>query len=169
MLPDLHEPLPRVADERSMLISFLEYFRSVLLRKVYGLTTEQAQQQLPPSELHLHGLVRHMAFVEHYWFVKAATGSSEPHPFDDPTDIDRDFHPLESDDLAHDVARLHTAIERSRQIEAEAGSLDAIAELQRDGAPVNLRWIMIHMIEEYARHCGHADFLREAVDGSVAD
>jgi hypothetical protein len=168
-VPELHEPLPRVADERSMLMSFLEYFRSVLLRKVYGLTTEQAQLRLPPSGLHLHGLVRHMAYVENYWFVKAFSGSSEPHPFDDPTDVDRDFHPLESDDLAHDVALLHTSIERSLRIEAEAASLDQIAVLQRDGEPVNLRWIMIHMIEEYARHCGHADFLREAIDGTAGD
>ncbi len=167
--PELQPPLPRIGDERAMLRSFLEYFRSLLDRKVFGLTTEQSQQKLPPSDLHLHGLVRHMAFVEHYWFTSMFAGSDEPHVYDDPTDEDRDFHPLESDDVITDLAVLRAESDRSRLIESSALSLDHISIKQRHGEPVNLRWIMIHLIEEYARHCGHADFLREAIDGTTGD
>jgi Protein of unknown function (DUF664) len=167
--PELVPPLPRTGDERAMLGSFLEYFRSVLLRKVSGLTTEQSQRLVPPSTIHLHGLVRHLAFVEQYWFENIFAGSDEEFHWDDPTDDDRDFHPLPNDELSSDLSVFLTQVERSRQIVSSAGSLDQLGHKLRAGEPVSLRWIMIHMIEEYARHCGHADFLREAIDGVTGD
>jgi integrase len=167
--PELLPPLPRTGDERAMLRSFLDYFRSVLLRKVDGLTTEQSQATIKPSALHLHGLIRHMAFVEHYWFAQIFAGDDEPFYWDDPTDEDRDFHPLPSDLLEADLQLLVTEIERSRLTEASAASAEQIATKQRAGEAVSLRWIMLHMVEEYARHCGHADFLREAIDGATGD
>jgi hypothetical protein len=167
--PELYPPLPRTGDEREMLRSFLEYFRSVLTRKVHGLTTEQAQLVVAPSDLHLHGLVRHMAYVEQYWFANLFVGVDEAHHWDDPTDADRDFHPLPEDSLADDLLVFQHELTRSRRTELAAASLDQIAVRQRQDEPVSLRWIMIHMIEEYARHCGHADYLRQAIDGVTGD
>jgi Protein of unknown function (DUF664) len=167
--PVLSSPLPRTGNEREMLVSFLDYFRSILLRKVHGLTTQQAQQRLEPSDLHLHGLIRHMAFVEQYWFTNLFAGVDETFYWDDPTDPDRDFHPLSGDELGPDLQLLLNEHERSRHVERHASALDQVAVKQREGEPVDLRWIMIHMIEEYGRHCGHADFLREAIDGVTGD
>lgn len=167
--PPLHPPLPRTGEERDILRSFLEYFRSVLCRKVYGLTATQAQTTLPTSDLHLHGLVRHLAYVEQYWFTVIFEGGDDVHHWNDPTDDDRDFHPLATDELSADLDVLLSEFGRSRAIESGASSLDQLAVKQREREPVNLRWIMIHMIEEYARHCGHADLLREAVDGATGD
>jgi hypothetical protein len=167
--PALHPPLPRTGNERDMLNAFLEFFRSVLQRKVYGLTTPQAQQTVAPSDLHLHGLIRHMAFVEQYWFSHIFAGDESLTLWNDPTDVDRDFHPLPDDQLAADLDVFLTECDRSRAIERSAASLDQGSIKQREDEDVSLRWIMIHMIEEYARHCGHADFLRQAIDGMTGD
>jgi uncharacterized damage-inducible protein DinB len=158
---------PTVPDgERESLDAWLEYHRATLLIKCAGLTPEQlARRSCPPSTLSLLGLVRHMADVE-AWF----------HDFDgQPVDgiytaqPDRDVH-FDDVDPAHaddDLANLQWAVRRSRA--AVAGrSLDDISPDGGD-VPYSLRWIYQHMIEEYARHNGHADLLRERIDGATGD
>lgn len=170
------ELLP-TADEATTLWSFLEYYRSILIRKAEGITEEQARRTLGPSELTLLGLVRHMAEVERSWFRRrfmdvecamlycgdAASGG----------DPDGDFHPTDADTLDEALRALLDEIEFARH--ATAGvAMDTLARADPawnriPGWRPTLRWIVVHMIEEYARHCGHADLLREAVDGTTGD
>jgi hypothetical protein len=146
----------------------LDYHRHVLLRKVDGITEQQARTTIASSDLTLLGLVRHLALVEQYWFGEVFLGLSEISHWDDPDDRDRDFHPLEGDTLADALVVLHAEIDRARHAVSTA-SFDATAVGQREGQQVTLRWIMAHLVEEYARHCGHADLLREAIDGTTGD
>lgn len=173
-------PLPRIAaDERTTLEQFLDYFRGVLLRKADGLDDAQARMRVGASDLDMLGLVRHMAGVERWWFAQALDGSDVPELWinpADPDDGDADFHHQPDDTLAEAVQALHGEIADARRREAAHTSLDDVTAIDL-GPPDNperygrrsLRWIMVHMIEEYARHCGHADLLREAIDGEVGD
>ncbi|MDO8391914.1 MAG: DinB family protein [Actinomycetota bacterium] len=170
-------PLPAVAvDERTSLIQFLDYFRSVLLRKADGLSEAQARIRIEPSTMDLLGLVRHMAVVEQGWFTHAFLGSEEPTHWEDPDDDDSDWHHTPADTLADGRATLLTEIEKSRAAAASAPTLEHLTAIEV-GPPDNpdrygrraLRWVMIHMIEEYARHCGHADLIRERIDGATGD
>jgi hypothetical protein len=159
---------PYGGDEGAVVTWLLDYHRHVLLRKVEGITDQQARTTIASSDLTLLGLVRHLGLVEQYWFGDVFLGLSETSHWDDPDDRDRDFHPLEGDTLADAVAVLRAEIDRARQI-AATSSFDAPAVGQREGQLVRLRWIMVHLVEEYARHCGHADLLREAIDGKTGD
>jgi hypothetical protein len=158
------------------LTQFLDYFRSVLLRKVDGLDEAQARVRIAPSPMDLLGLIRHMALVEQWWFTQAFAGSTETDLWFDPTDHDRDWNHTAEDTLAVALDALHSEIGKSRAVTAGAQSLDQVTAIDvgpsdnpdRFG-PRSLRWVMVHMIEEYARHCGHADLLREVVDGSIGD
>jgi uncharacterized damage-inducible protein DinB len=170
--------LPGVAcDERTTLEQFLDYFRSVLLRKAAGLDDAQARLRVGASEVDILGLVRHLALVEQFWFSQAFAGSSEPDLWaDNSDDPDRDWHHTVDDTLATATAALTAEIHRSRAITAGASSLDQLTAIDvgPDDDPDrfgrrSLRWILVHMIEEYARHCGHADLLRETIDGTVGD
>lgn len=177
MTPDELSPaLPTIdgtADERLMLRQFLDYFRAVLERKASGLTAEQLRTPVVPSNLTLGGLLLHMAGVEEGWFSQCFLDRALGEPW---TDIDWDATPdweLENvDRFTTDemFGYFRAACERSRRIEAEARSLDLMTakEFPND-RQWSLRWIMVHMIEEYARHCGHADFIRQAIDGTVGD
>lgn len=146
----------------------LDHHRQVLLGKVAGMTDEQARTKVASSDLTLLGLVRHLAGVEQYWFGEVFLGLHEPPHWDDSADHDRDFHPLPSDTVADAVGVLCAEVERARQI-AFTTSFDASAVRRREGRPVNLRWIMVHLVEEYARRCGHADLIRQAIDGATGD
>jgi Protein of unknown function (DUF664) len=159
---------PYGGDERAVVSWLLDYHRHVLLGKVAGITEDEARMTIASSDLTLLGLARHLAGVEQYWFGEVFLGLSEPSRWDDPDDRDRDFHPHLGDTLADARRVLHTEIERARQI-AAAASFDALAVGRREGQPVNLRWIMVHLIEEHARHCGHADLIRQAIDGIIGD
>lgn len=160
------DPL-QVAPEREALVSWLDFHRAQLLSKLDGLTAEQAGRRLVGSLTTLHGLVRHMAYVEHVWFVWVLAGSDEPNYYDCTSDRDADFRLDRSDGLDADVAVFQAACERSRTILAGL-PLDERRQVPRLGE-VDLRWIMIHMVEEYARHTGHADIIRELIDGVTAD
>jgi Protein of unknown function (DUF664) len=169
--PDLDPDPPRAAPERDMLVSFLDYFRSVLVRKASGLTPDQLDVALPPSTLTLGRLLRHMSLVEDHWFGYVLHGR-EYHA--DWTAADWEAQPDWEMDTAGDfsptelAAQFHAAVDRSRSA-IDGFDLDRVAvRLGRFGA-TSLRWILIHMIEEYARHCGHADMLRESIDGQVGD
>ncbi|QSB13549.1 DinB family protein [Natronosporangium hydrolyticum] len=162
-----HDP-PYVADEREMLVGWLEFHRATLLHKCAGLTDEQLiQAACPPSNLTLLGLVRHMAEVERNWFSHRF-GDQPVEPLywreDQP---DYDFEAVASADPAADFAIFTKEIEQSRRAVATR-SLDEVFEY-RKGGMISLRWVYIHMIEEYARHNGHADLLRERIDGVTGE
>lgn len=155
---------PRVAPERQALAGWLDAQRAELLAKLDGLTDEQADRRLVPSLTTLHGLVRHMTKVEFAWFVMYIEGSEEPAPFGWPDRVDGDFLLDDGVSLQQDVDRFVAACERSREAFARV-SLDDVRTHRRFGE-LDVRWIMVHMIREYAQHNGHADILRELIDGT---
>ncbi len=159
---------PLDGDERAASCWLLDYHRHVFLRKVDGITEEQARTTVAASDLTLLGLARHLGGVEQYWFAELFLGLDEPAHWDDPDDRDRDFHVRDGDSLSDAVAVLRAEIDRARELTAIT-SFDAVAVRDRRGQAVNLRWIVVHLIEEYARHCGHADLIREAIDGVTGD
>ncbi|OIJ27943.1 DinB family protein [Nocardioides luteus] len=160
---------PYVADESTTLRTFLDFHRATLLRQAAGLDHEQLNRPFPPTTMTLAGLLKHMAFVEDIWFGVRLAGNVPSAPFDTaPWDDDQDwdFTSASEDDPEALRSLLRDAIARSNQLIDAAGSLDRIAVGRtRDGQEISLRWILVHMIEEYARHCGHADLMREAIDG----
>jgi uncharacterized damage-inducible protein DinB len=162
--PD-RSPTARTGSECEQLESMLDFYRATLLAKCSGLDVERlSARPVPSSELTLLGLLRHAAGNEQWWFERVFAGL-EPEPYyQDPDDPDADFHHLDDETLHETLEKLRTSCERSRDLVA-GRSLDELAKAPWDGQPVNLRWILIHMIEEYARHCGHADLLRELLDG----
>jgi hypothetical protein len=168
--PPLSEPEP-LTGERHALRQWLDFHRSVLLRKATGVTEDDARLTLTPGGVSLIGLVRHLTEVERNWFQRGFRGdaSVEPLYYSD-ADPDGDFHPGPQDTLAEALATYTATCEQSRAIESAAASLDELAErVHPEMGRFNLRWIILHMIEETARHNGHADFLRETIDGSTGD
>jgi uncharacterized damage-inducible protein DinB len=174
MVDDLVDPRRSepdyLLDERPMLEAWLEFHRMTLLLKCEGLDDRQRKAHpVPTSLLSLHGLVRHMAEVERIWFRSALLREPDaPSLFGRVRQgsvlIEADLAPLDDADWSSDVSVWKAECESSRQ--ASAGrSLDSTG--LRHGEPCSLRWIYAHMIEEYARHNGHADLLREMVDGAV--
>ncbi|MBA2812189.1 DinB family protein [Streptomyces sp. KM273126] len=162
-LPD-GRPIPLLTgDERPMLESWLAFHRATLALKCTGLDDAQLRTaSAEPSELTLLGLVQHLAEVERNWFQRALTGHDVPHLFG-PTGYE--LAPERGIDEA--LAVWHEEVARSEELCA-GRSLDdtgRIADGPMDGLEVSLRWILIHMIEEYARHNGHADIVRERIDG----
>ncbi len=158
---------PVSGKERHQLDSWLDFYRSTLLKKCAGLSVEQlSRRPVPTSDLTLLGLLRHMTFVEQVWFEITFAGLTVIEYYKRDDDRDADFHDLASASLEEVVERFYTACGRSREI-AAAHDLDELALAPRRGREVDLRWIYVHMIEEYARHCGHADLLRELIDGAT--
>ncbi|MFI6154394.1 DinB family protein [Kitasatospora sp. NPDC051170] len=161
---------PMAADEADTLYAWLDYHRATLALKCEGLTDDQLRlRSVPPSNLSLLGLVRHMAEVERYWFQEILLGEefASGH-FWTAENEDGDFDDVATADVAADFAVWRAEVEASRRA-AAALSLDTIGMRPRRGEEVTLRWIVVHMIEEYARHNGHADLLRELVDGSTGE
>jgi uncharacterized damage-inducible protein DinB len=158
---------PRIADERAMYQSWLEFHRGTLVWKCAGLTDAQLRTaSVPPSTLTLLGLLRHMAEVERSWFRSRAAGLSLPHLYCSDEDEDGDFDNVADADVDQDLetfkAECLAADEAARPL-----SLDHTFEGRK--GPISLRWVYVHMIEEYARHNGHADLIREAIDGATGD
>ena len=151
--------------EREVLESFLDDLRDTILWKQEGLTREQALRSLVPSGTSLLGIVKHLAFVERYWFQDRFAGRDVAFPWSeqDP-DADWRVEEWESPEGVADFYRSETA--QSRAVQADAPGPDALSSR---GRPVSLRWVLVHMIEETARHAGHADLLREAADGATGD
>ena len=157
---------PYQADERAMLDAWLDYHRATLQLKCDGLADDQLRERaVPPSTLSLLGLVRHLAEVERNWFRRVLAGDAAPYLYASDDDPDGDFDNVDDADVAEAFATWRAEIEHARRNAAAAPSLEATGT--RRGRPVSLRWIMNHMIEEYARHNGHADLLRERIDGRV--
>jgi uncharacterized damage-inducible protein DinB len=165
--------LAAAPDEATALVQFLDAQRTVLIRKAWNLDHDQLHTTLPPSTLTIGGLLKHLALVEDDWFDHIFAGRPEREPWASaPWDEDRDWELTTARDDPPDVLLgLHRdACDRSRETVASAGSLDQMSELtQPDGFRPSLRWIMLHMIEEYARHCGHADMIRQSIDGATGD
>jgi uncharacterized damage-inducible protein DinB len=160
---------PETGDERSMLTVWLDYQRATLLWKCEQLEGEDlARRGVPPSSLSLLGIVRHMDLVEWHWFDHIFAGTSNPPPMSTDEDRDADFNELDPQQAMADIEQFQERCDRSRSIVAAADNLDVLAASTSQGT-VCLRWIMIHMIEEYARHNGHADLLREQIDGAVGE
>jgi uncharacterized damage-inducible protein DinB len=160
-------------DELALLTGFLDYYRAVMVRKAMGLTREQLATRLGPSEMTLGGLVKHLAFAEDIWFDHRVLGNDRGEPWasvDWDADPDWEFHSAVDDEPAAIFRLYDEACERSRAAVAAVGDLDAIAKLPaRRGKHFSMRWILLHMIEETARHAGHADLIRESIDGATGD
>ena len=162
------EPAP-VANERATLSAFLQWQRATLELKCDGLDAAAlACRSVDFSSLSLLGLVRHMADVERSWFRVVMAGQDAPSHFCSPSDPDGDFDGAVADDAV--VAEAWTVwrdeIAFADQFVAEAPDLDIAGNDDHLGA-VSLRWALVHMVEEYARHLGHADLLRQGIDGRV--
>jgi uncharacterized damage-inducible protein DinB len=155
------------SNELDALVGFLDFNRSVLERKCAGLHPDElARRSVAPSNLTLWGLVRHMADVERHWFQRRFRGDRIAPLYWTRDQPDADFDALDQADYDTDLAAWRRECEVSRLI--VAGCPDLAESAQWGGRdPVNLRWILMHMIDEYARHNGHADLLREAIDGST--
>jgi uncharacterized damage-inducible protein DinB len=160
-------PLPPfVGPEKEMLLGFLEFQRETAIWKLAGVTEEQARQRLGPSSLTLIGIVNHLAFVERAWFRSALTGE-DLNATSTPDVMDRYWTVPDDVTVADVIAAYRAEIARSNTI-IDAYDLDTIAARpRRNRPPMSLRWIMLHMIEEVARHCGHMDLIRESIDGKT--
>jgi uncharacterized damage-inducible protein DinB len=159
---------PRAGDERRMMRVFLDFHRSTLAMKCEGLTDEQLRSRsMPPSTLTLLGLVRHMAEVERTWFRRVIGGEKDvPLVWSSEGDFQVAYDASEST-RSEAFAVWEAEVARAREIEAGADSLDVMGYQPRWDEDVSLRFVMLHLIHEYARHNGHADFLREGIDGTV--
>jgi len=156
------------ASERDMLDGWLEYHRATLARKCDGLADDQLRERaVPPSSLSLLGLVRHMAEVERAWFGRRVGGSDLPFLYCTAASPDGDFDDVADANVAQALATWQRECERARAVVAAVPSLDDT--FAGKGSTYSLRWIVSHMVEEYARHNGHADLLRERIDGATGD
>jgi uncharacterized damage-inducible protein DinB len=158
---------PVIAGEREMLRVFLDYHRATLALKCDGLSdVDLRRRSMPPSGLSLLGLVRHMAEVERTWFRRVINGEDIPLVWSDEGDFQVAYDATEAT-RAEAFGAWEAEVGHSRRIEAAAESLDVTGYQPRWGEDVSLRLVMLHMIHEYARHNGHADFLREGIDGTT--
>lgn len=159
-------PWPPVAGERGTLDGLLDWHRQTLLRKCAGLTTEQLKRRsVEPSDLSLLGLVRHLTNVERGWFWDFAGQMELLHWTGGDLADWTDFSGVPDADPAADFAAFHETCDRSRELVAGASLDDTFTE--EHGHTFSLRWVYLHVIEEYARHNGHADLLRERIDGAT--
>ena len=160
----------RILGERQALEAWLDFHRDTLLLKCAGLTADQLKERaVPPSRLSLLGLVRHMTEVERWWFRVHAADTDMPFPYD-PDETGQDFEALADADAAANIEAFRQEIAHARAAVAGRQLDDVVPshghhpERTRD-----IRWIYLHMIEEYARHNGHADLIRERIDGVTGD
>jgi uncharacterized damage-inducible protein DinB len=168
---------PLAASETETLLGYLNYHRQTLRMKTEGLDQEQLARALAPSTLTLGGLLKHMALVEDNWFSVVLLGNAQAEPWasaDWDADRDWEFHTAR-DDSPEELHRLFdetvaASDQTLREVIAEDG-LDrlSVRESKRHGGKFSLRWIIVHMIEEYARHNGHADLIRESIDGQTGE
>jgi hypothetical protein len=178
MAVDRSDP-PLAAPEAETLRAYLDYHRDTLLMKTDGLSREQLSQTHPPSTLTLGGLLKHAALNDDWWFCRVFAGrDTEPDWVPDGAfDDDEDWELTSAkDDSPEELRRIFAAARAAADAAIEEGlarggldATSAVTSRRQEGVPFSLRWIVLHMIEEYARHNGHADLLREAVDGQVGE
>ncbi|HEV3382903.1 MAG TPA: DinB family protein [Trebonia sp.] len=161
------------ATERDALAQYLDYQRETILLKAEGLDKEQFAQTIPTSALTIAGILYHLALVEESWMEERFAGLPQREPWEDvdwDADPDWEFRTAATLDPDEVRQRYRDACERSRAVAATAGSLDQVAVRPFDGDKYfTLRFVLLHLIEETARHAGHADLLREAIDGTVGE
>jgi uncharacterized damage-inducible protein DinB len=167
---------PLLGDELATLTGFLDYQRATFAWKCGGLDSEALNRTVAASSMTLGGIMKHLALVEDIWFSESLHGRERGEPWatvDWEADRDWDFHSA-ADDSPDDLRALWgSTVERSRRSVTEAlerGGLEQrSAKTWPDGSGPSLRWILVHMIEEYARHNGHADLIRESIDGETGE
>ncbi|MCR6483231.1 DinB family protein [Amycolatopsis sp. OK19-0408] len=176
-LDEQGRPEPPVdGDEAATLLGFLDFHRATLAWKCAGLDAAGLRATHPPSTMTLGGLLKHLAYVEDNWFSRVLC-AREPRPPFDAVDWaetpDWDWDSAADDTPEELLALWEDAVARSRELTAEAlenGGLSRRAERAlRDGTTPSLRWILVHMVEEYSRHNGHADLIRESIDGATGE
>jgi hypothetical protein len=159
--------------ELAQLTAYLDYQRETMLQKTDGLTQEQLSQPLPPSTLTLGGLLNHLALVEDSWFRVRFAGLPEDELWagiDWDADPDHEFRTAAGLGPEEVRRRYTAACARSREVVAAAASVDQLSvQERRNGRHFDLRWMLLHLIEETARHAGHADLIREAIDGTTGE
>ncbi|MBA2530435.1 MAG: DinB family protein [Euzebyales bacterium] len=153
-----------------MLEAWLEYHRATLAMKCAGLDEDLLRERaVEPSSLSLLGLVRHMAQVERHWFRRVLRDEDVGSIWTSDEHGDADFDDVDTADVDEAFAAWTEECRRARAAVAAEASLDTLGRRADYGRLVSLRWILVHMIEEYARHNGHADLLRERLDGATGD
>ncbi|MGC1238256.1 MAG: DinB family protein [Acidimicrobiales bacterium] len=158
--------IPFNGPEPLQLESWLDFYRATMLEKCSGLNAAQLKERpVATSALSLLGIVRHMTFVEQVWFESTFAGL-DTLDYYKTEDRDADFNDLESDAVESVFDLYERVLQVSRDL-AAGHDLDERGKKPRRGRDVDLRWIYVHMIEEYARHCGHADLIRELIDGTT--
>ncbi|MEU4389644.1 DinB family protein [Kribbella sp. NPDC023855] len=158
---------PTEAGEKETLVGFLEFQRATLRWKCEGLTAQQlGSAVVAPSSMTLHGLIRHLTENELGWFVGTFTDELVPVLYSSPTNPEGDWTDLEPGQFSADLRRYDEAVGRARAVIA---GLEPDHVGEDEGRRYTLRWVLAHMIEEYARHNGHADFLRERLDGATGE
>lgn len=158
------KPSPDLGDERAVLEGWLDYHRDTLLLKCSGLTEEQLKTPAAtPSDLTLLGLVRHMTELER-WLRTVFTGEPEPDPYSSEASPDGAFDDVAAASAAADLDLFRTEVELTRK----ASSLRTLDDIyEEEGETLNVRSIVVHILEEYARHNGHADIVRQNIDGAT--
>ena len=164
---------PLAADERTTLLAFLDYHRDTLRMKAGGLDATQLDTSLAPSAMTLGGMVKHLALVEHSWLRRVFRGEEYAEPWasvDWEADVDWDWHSARDDSPEEIWALYERMVADADAVVAGAGLDDLSARPSRHtGEPFSLRWILLHLVEEYARHNGHADLIRESIDGATGE
>lgn len=166
---------PANADEAATLLGFLDFQRATLAWKTAGLDAVGLTTKVAPSSMTLGGLLKHMALVEDSWFSEVLHDNDERaiwQGIDWKADPDWEWNSAASDSPDELRTLWQDAVNRSRDLTTQAlddGGLGRLAERSRHGNAPSLRWIVCHMIEEYARHNGHADLLRESIDGETGE
>jgi uncharacterized damage-inducible protein DinB len=158
-----------LTDERSTLLEYLRAYRLTLQMKCADLNADQlARRSVPPSTMSLLGLVRHLAEVERSWFRRVLAGQDAPKLYSTEANRNADWDDARADPdvVAEAWAAWRNEVAFAEQFTDEASDLGIIGEMS-NGDTIALREVLVHMIEEYARHCGHADLLRERIDGRV--
>ena len=159
--------------ERQGLEEFLEYFRQVLRRKAERLSADDLCRTVASSTLTIGGIIKHLTLVEESWFVEVLQGRDLGEPWasvDWTAEPDWDFDSAAGSSADELLAAHERSCVLSREILAEVDDLDTLSVRgDSNGVRFNVRWILVHLIEEYARHAGHADLLREAIDGTTGD
>jgi uncharacterized damage-inducible protein DinB len=167
------DPDATTTSERDSIGQYLDYQRETILLKTEGLTQEQLARRIPTSGLTLAGILYHLALVEEAWLEEEFLGQAPREDWqgiDWEADRDYEFRAALEKDPDWLRRRYREACDRARRVAAEADSLDSVSVKARpNGRPFTLRWVLLHLIEETARHAGHADLLREAIDGTTGE
>jgi uncharacterized damage-inducible protein DinB len=162
----MYQPVPLTGDEKTSLKIALDRHRDVVLWKIEGLDDDQLRRQMTPSGTSLLGIVKHLAAVEYGWFCSTFGREMEPLPFAD-DDQDADLR-ITADETTTDIVAFYGRARRAANEAIDEIELEALGTAW-SGEQVSMRWVLIHMVEETARHAGHMDILRELIDGATGD